>query len=84
MTQKLLSVGIQLLLNDPPNTSFAANTAPRLNRSGKMFLRFGTRSPGDGQFAPPRLLWTDGHGVSYALELLNIRAIRPPMPCELS
>jgi len=79
-TQKLLTVGIQLLLNDPPASG---TSGPRLNRAGKMFLQYGTRSAEDGSFERPRLLWTDGHDVSYALELLDVRAIRPPEPSEL-
>jgi len=81
--KKLLSVGIQLLLNDPPTSS--ESDVPRLNRSGKMFLQFGTtaRSDGLGKFEDPRLLWTDGQDVSYTLELLDIQSIRQPSPLEL-
>lgn len=78
--QKLLTVGIQLLLNDPPTSE---STSPRLNRSGKMFLQFGTRTVDDGNFEHPRLLWTDGQDVSYTLELLDIQSIRPPDMFEL-
>jgi len=74
-------VGIQLLLNDPPT---AQNNTPRLNRSGKMILQFGTQSSnGDGKFEHPHLLWTDGHDVSYMLELLGIQSIRKPSAFEL-
>lgn len=81
--QKLLSVGIQLLLNDPPNAT--EHSGPRLNRSGKMFLRFREAATPDGlgRFEQPRLLWTDGKGVSYALPLLDIQSIRRPTPREL-
>jgi hypothetical protein len=82
-TQRLLSVGIRLHLHDPPNTSFAANTTLRRNRSGKVYLRFGTRGRADNRFEQPRLLWTNGHGLSHALDLLDVSSIRPPAPFEL-
>ena len=82
-TQKLLSVGIQLLLYESPGTSFSAHTTARPRRSGRMFLRFGTRSEINGLFEHPSLLWTDGHGLSHGLQLLNIQSIRPASSPEL-
>jgi hypothetical protein len=83
VSQKLISVGIRLHLHDPHNASFAAYSTLRRSRSGTLYLRFGTRSPDDGRFARPRLLWTDGHGPSHALDLLDVRSVRRPAPREL-
>lgn len=79
--QKLLTVGIQLLLNDPPSAE--RSTGPRLNRAGKMYLQFGTRGGVDGKYDHPRLLWTDGQDVSYELEVLDISSINRPAPNDL-
>ena len=76
--QKLITVGIQLLLNDPPDRS----NGPRLNRKGKLFLKFGkTQSSSDFSKTSfnPQLVWTDGHDVSYTIELFDIQSIRQPM-----
>jgi len=81
--KKLLSVGIQLLLNDPPTSS--EKSGPRLNRAGKMFLQFGNKAQPDelGKFEHPHLLWAGGQDASHALELLDIRSIRRPTSFEL-
>jgi hypothetical protein len=71
-------VGIQLILNDPP----ISDNGPRLNRNGKMFLKFGTLS--HGTYENPRLHWTDGHSISYTFELLDIEMIRQPTESELN
>mmetsp|Transcript_1198 Transcript_1198/g.2995 ORF Transcript_1198/g.2995 Transcript_1198/m.2995 type:complete len:865 (-) Transcript_1198:165-2759(-) len=84
--KKLLTVGIQLLFNDPPPTSETMYQGPRLHRTGKMFLQFGVRGDNSGipgEFEQPRLFWTDGQSVSHSLELLDIASIRPPHPYEL-
>ena len=78
INQKLITVGIQLLLNDPPERI----NGPRLNRKGKLFLKFGkTQSSSDFSKTSfnPQLVWTDGHDVSYTIELFDIQSIRQPM-----
>ena len=71
-------MGIQLLLNDPPERT----NGPRLNRKGKLFLKFGkTQSSSDFSKTSynPQLVWTDGYDVSYTIELFDIQSIRQPM-----
>ena len=84
INQKLITVGIQLLLNDPPERI----NGPRLNRKGKLFLKFGktqsSTSHDHGKktttaYDHPQLVWTDGYDVSYTIELFDIQSIRQPM-----
>ena len=72
-------MGIQLLLNDPPERT----NGPRLNRKGKLFLKFGPKTQSSSDFSKtlynPQLVWTDGYDVSYTIELFDIQSIRQPM-----
>jgi hypothetical protein len=75
--QKILTVGIQLILNDPPTSGSGLRQA----RNGKMFLKFGTQS--NGAYESPRLLWTDGYSITHSLELLDIEMIHQAIESEL-
>lgn len=76
--KKILTVGIQLILNDPPSSSHG----PRLHRNGKMYLKFGPHSR-EGAYECPSLLWTDGHDISHTIEVFDIESIHQPTESEL-
>ena len=74
--QKILTVGIQLKLNDPP-----ASGCVQRQREGKIFLKFGTHNKGVHE--NPILQWTDGRSISYTIDLLDIEMIRQPTESEV-
>ncbi|KAL3790822.1 hypothetical protein HJC23_004723 [Cyclotella cryptica] len=87
--KKLLSVGIHLQLNDPPNNL----TTHCQKRQGKLLLRFGGRTA--GQIESPFFIWVDmmGNTSSFSapddthkvesIMLSDIQIIRKPRESEL-
>jgi len=80
--KKVISVGIQLHLNIPPNKRHKMASQ---KRKGKLFLRFGTRN--NGKFEEPSFVWKDAMENSTPtmenFSLFDISSIRKPSVFEL-